>query len=81
MRPDPLHIWLLIMALYFGIISAACLLTPPSQAVELSVSELSISGNSAGQGLHTLSFLGEHLNASIIQGNNSTWQINATGAM
>lgn len=74
MRPDPLHIWLLILALYFGIISAACLLTTPGQAVELF-----ISGNSAGQGLHTLSFLGEHLNASIMQGNNSTWLINATG--
>jgi hypothetical protein len=42
--------------------------------------ELSISGNSSGQGLHTLSFSGEHLNANIIQGNNSTWLINATGA-
>lgn len=41
---------------------------------------LSISGPSSGHGLHILSFSGEQINASIMQGNNSTWLINATGA-
>lgn len=34
--------------------------------------ELSISSNSAGQGLQNLSFVGDHLNVSIQQ--NSSWQ-------
>ncbi len=44
--------------------------------------ELSISGHSAGMGLHALSFSGDLLNATILQGgNSSTWLINATGSM
>ena len=42
---------------------------------------ISITGHSIGHGMHTLSFWGQHLNASIVQGlnNSSTWAINVTG--
>lgn len=75
MRPhiDPLPAWLTLLAICFGIVALACLLT--GRAVEIS-----ISGHSSGTGLHTLYFAGDLINASILQGNNSTWLINATGA-
>ena len=68
-----LPIWYLALAAWLTIIALACLLT--GRAVEVS-----ISGHSSGTGLHTLYFAGDLINASIVQGNNSTWLINATGA-
>ena len=42
--------------------------------------DLSIIGNSTGTGTHVMSFAGDMLNISILQGNNSsTWQILAGG--
>lgn len=41
---------------------------------------LEISGLSSGVGLHNISLVGDLINASIVQGNNTTWAINATGA-
>ena len=60
------------------IITSMLYLLNGMQAIAVS---LSITGNSTGQGLHMLSFAGEQLNASILQGSNcSTWQITALGA-
>jgi len=56
---------------------ALALLHISAQAVELQI--VQISGNSSGQGLHSLEFAGDLLNVSILQGNSSSfWHINAT---
>ena len=58
-------------------ILALALLHVSAQAVELQI--VQISGNSSGQGLHSLEFAGDLLNVSILQGNSSSsWHINAT---
>ncbi len=42
--------------------------------------QLSIIGHSTGQGLHSLSFQGDSLNATILQGLNcSSWNVTARG--
>lgn len=41
--------------------------------------ELSVIGSSIGQGFHNISFSGDLINASLIQGNNSSWAIVAGG--
>ena len=67
---------------YLLLAAAAVLLTlalqhVSAQAVELQI--VQISGNSSGQGLHSLEFAGELLNVSILQGGNySFWHINAS---
>ena len=67
---------------YLLLAAAASLLTlallhASAQAVELQI--VQISGNSSGQGLHSLEFAGDLLNVSILQGgNNSFWHINAS---
>ena len=66
---------------YLLLAAAASLLTlallhVSAQAVELQI--VQISGNSSGQGLHSLEFAGDLLNVSILQGNGSTWHINAS---
>jgi len=69
MKIDQLYLWLACLALYFGIISFACLASAMS---------LSIMGHSSGQGLQNLSFAGDLLNVSILQ--NATamdWNITA----
>lgn len=48
MKPDPLYIWLGILALWFGILGAACLITPGHSVM------LEESMNSSGQGYHSL---------------------------
>jgi hypothetical protein len=71
---DRWHFWYAALAICIIVLAAACLL-PIGHAMTLQ-----ISGSSTGQGLHNLTFLGDHLNATLQQGNNSTWQINASGA-
>lgn len=74
MRLDPLLIWLLILAMYFGIVAVACLL-PTGHAATLN-----ISGNISGQGFQNLSYAGDQLNVSILQNTfGCTWNI--TGAL
>jgi len=41
--------------------------------------QLEISGNSSGDGNHTIQFSGELLNVSIFQVNGTSWQVNASG--
>jgi hypothetical protein len=68
--------WYLALAICIGIISLVIdYLLPIGHAMTLQ-----ITGSSTGQGLHNLTFWGEHINATLFQGNNSTWQINASGA-
>jgi hypothetical protein len=66
MRPDPLHIWWGFLAFWSGIILCLAMLSV-GQAVELS-----IVGQSTGQGLQNLTFCGDALNVSILQ--NGSWQ-------
>lgn len=61
----PLYTALACPALYFGLISAVCLLSAHAL-------ELTISGSSTGQGTLNLSFAGDLINVSILQ--NSSWQ-------
>jgi len=71
----PPTLWYLMMAA-IALILALALLHATAGAVELQI--VSISGNSSGQGLHSLEFAGDLLNVSILQGNGSTWHINAS---
>ena len=72
----PPTLWHLILAATAFILALA-LLHASASAVELQI--VSISGNSSGQGLHSLEFAGDLLNVSILQGgNNSFWHINAS---
>lgn len=50
MRPqiDPLPAWLALLAICFGVVSLACLVTP-GQCVELQ-----LTGNATGAGIHML---------------------------
>ena len=48
MKPDPLYIWLAVLALWFGILGAACLITPGHSVM------LEETMNSSGQGYHSL---------------------------
>ena len=69
----PPLLWYLMLAA----ILALALLQVSADAVELQI--VQISGNSSGQGLHSLEFAGDLLNVSILQGgNNSFWHINAS---
>lgn len=71
---DRLHFWYAALAIGVCILAAAWLM-PIGNAMTLQ-----ITGSSTGQGLHNLTFWGEHINATLFQGNNTTWQINASGA-
>ncbi|MDD1761170.1 MAG: hypothetical protein LUQ59_02975 [Methanothrix sp.] len=71
----PPTLWHLMLAA-IALILALALLHATAGAVELQI--VSISGNSSGQGLHSLEFAGDLLNVSILQGNGSTWHINAS---
>jgi hypothetical protein len=72
MRFDPLYVWLLLLAPYFGII-AVCLLNVNAMTLE-------ISGHSAGQGAQNLSFAGDLLNVSIVQnGTGQGWNVTLVG--
>ncbi len=74
-RIPPL-LWYLMLAAIAAILALA-LLQVSADAVELQI--VQISGNSSGQGLHSLEFAGDLLNVSILQGNRSSfWHINAT---
>ena len=74
-RIPPILRYLALAAL--AAITALALLHISADAVELQI--VSISGNSSGQGLHSLEFAGDLLNVSILQGNNSSsWHINAS---
>lgn len=70
-----------LMLAAMAVILALAFLHATAGAVELQI--VSISGNSSGQGFHSLEFAGNLLNVSILQGrNNSFWHINASaGAM
>lgn len=50
-KPDPLYIWLAVLALWFGILGAVCLITPGHSVM------LEESMNSSGQGYHSLEVL------------------------
>ena len=72
----PAVIRYLLLAATASLLTLA-LLHVSAQAVELQI--VQISGNSSGQGLHSLEFAGDLLNVSIQQGgNNSFWHINAS---
>ncbi len=72
----PPALWHLMLAATAFIIALA-LLHATAGAVELQI--VSISGNSSGQGVHSLEFAGDLLNVSILQGNSSSyWHINAS---
>jgi hypothetical protein len=72
----PPTLWYLILAATAFTLALA-LLHVSVDAVELQI--VSISGNSSGQGLHSLEFAGDLLNVSILQGNSSSsWHINAS---
>ena len=72
----PPTLWHLMLVALSAILALA-LLHVSVNAVELQI--VSISGNSSGQGLHSLEFAGDLLNVSILQGsNNSFWHINAS---
>ena len=51
MKPDPLYIWLGILALWFGILSAACLIMPGHSVC------LEETMNATGKGYHSLEVL------------------------
>ena len=72
----PPTLWYLMLAT-IAVILVLALLHATAGAVELQI--VSISGNSSGQGLHSLEFAGDLLNVSILQGNSSeSWHINAS---
>jgi len=74
-RTPPILRYLALAAL--AAIMALALLHISTDAVDLQI--VQISGNSSGQGLHSLEFAGDLLNVSILQGNSSSfWHINAT---
>jgi len=74
-RIPPILWYLMLVAL--AAILALALLQVSAGGVELQI--VSISGNSSGQGLHSLEFAGDLLNVSILQGNSSSsWHINAS---
>lgn len=51
MKPDPLYIWLAVLAMWFGIPSAACLIMPGHSVC------LEETMNATGQGYHSLEVL------------------------
>jgi hypothetical protein len=81
-RVVDLHEWRAPPALCYLLLAAAVALLTlallhTASGVELQI--VQISGNSSGQGLHSLEFAGDLLNVSIQQGNSSSsWHINAS---
>ena len=75
-RDNPIF-WLAAIAVWVVLLTFALLevFAVTGQAVTLQ-----ITGQSSGAGLHTLHVIGDSINVSILQGNNSIWLINATGA-
>jgi len=74
-RRMPPALWYLLLAAAAYLLMLAFMHT--GFGVELQI--VSISGNSSGQGLHSLEFAGDLLNVSIMQGNSSSfWHINAS---
>lgn len=76
LRDNPI-LWLAAIAVWVAILTLAIL---EVFAVTGHAVTLQITGQSTGQGVHSLYWIGDCLNATIFQGNNSTWLINATGA-
>jgi hypothetical protein len=73
-RIPPALLYLLLAAAVYLLMLA---FMHTGSGVELQI--VSISGNSSGQGLHSLEFAGDLLNVSIMQGNSSSfWHINAS---
>ena len=73
-------IWYAFLALFvIGVVLLALLnLAYPCHAATIIISDI---GNSTGYGLHSVSYSGQNLTATIVQGmNNSTWQIIAGGS-
>jgi hypothetical protein len=71
------NVVLLLWYVFLSVIIIVIVLSIYASAVSLS-----IVGNSTGTGTHFMSFAGDQINASIFQSmNNSTWQINASGAI
>ncbi|HOV83032.1 MAG TPA: hypothetical protein PLQ01_10215 [Methanothrix sp.] len=76
LRDNPV-LWLAAIAIWIALLMLVIL---EAFAVTGHAVTLQITGQSTGQGIHSLYWFGDRLNATIFQGNNSTWLINATGA-
>jgi hypothetical protein len=70
--------WYLHIAVCVAILAAVLLpaLSVQADAVDLTIT---ISGNSSGQGLHTLSFSGEVIRVNVSQENETSWNVTADG--
>lgn len=76
MSPMPtLAAWMIVVvACLIG--SVVAFFTMPTDAVDLTIS---ISGNSSGQGQHTMSFSGDLLHVNVSQDNETSWNVTADG--
>jgi hypothetical protein len=70
-----LAIWYVFLTLLIIVI----ILSIYASAVDLSISLKDV-GVSSGHGFHTVGYSGQNITATIMQGNNSTWQIFAEGS-
>jgi|GEM_PF-1216240 len=70
--------WYLHIAVCVAIVAAVLLpaLSVQADAVDLTIT---ISGNSSGQGLHTMSFSGEAIRVNVSQENETSWNVTADG--
>ena len=74
MRIDPLILWLALLAIGYGIVSLACLVTP-GECVELDYSS-----SASGQGLHLIALQNNSSRIDIAIGNGtSIVRCNVTG--
>lgn len=79
LRLDPVYLWYGLLLIYFGIVGAACLVTPGHSA------SLIETMNSTGQGYHILEVTeeinvttapgNEMLKGAILFNNGSTWSV------
>lgn len=67
---------LLAMLVIGAVVLAFYGLASPVHAATVTISDI---GNSTGYGLHSVTYAGSNLTATIIQGNNSSWQIQVLG--
>ena len=76
MSPMPtLAAWMIVVvACLIG--SVVAFFTMLTDAVDLTIS---ISGNSSGQGLHTMTFSGEVIRVNVSQENETSWNVTADG--
>lgn len=71
------YFWLIYAGFIVIMAMLLALLASSGRAVELS-----ISGQSLGSGIHSMQFLGDCLNVSIVQGNDSAaWRVIGSGSI